>query len=78
MKTIRINSEDCIFFLERSDDGGAVVNALAPNPDGTFDNYRHWFSDPQMALAEYESVDALNGAELIAKARQASSRLDTG
>lgn len=43
-------------FLERAHDG-AVINTVLEDGEANL-NYREWFSDPAMAKATFDSLDA--------------------
>lgn len=57
MKTIKIDGVDHTCFLEQSHDGGVVINMLVPREDGTVDNYRHWYQDPEHARQVFDGMD---------------------
>lgn len=70
MKSILIDGTACQFFIEKASDGGAVLNTLVPTADGEYLNYRHWFSSPDAARAEFASLAGEKSAARVAKARE--------
>jgi hypothetical protein len=71
MKTITVDGVACQFFIEKSSDGGAILNALVPTGDGDYLNYRHWYQKPAAAKAEFDGLTAEKAAPRVAKAKEA-------
>lgn len=69
MKTIDVKGSSCQFFLEKASDGGCILNTLVPQPDGSFQNFRHWYSDPAAARQEYDSLDVAEATKRADRAR---------
>lgn len=67
-KVINFDGEDHLVITEKATDGGMVVNYFSPTPDGKGANFRHWFSDPELAQAEFDATDEKKMRELRAAA----------
>lgn len=54
MKTFVIDGQHALLIKEKgAGDGGVVLNYMVQESDGTYSNFRHWYSDPALAEREF-------------------------
>jgi hypothetical protein len=74
MKTFNDDGDNIMLFLEHGSDGGMIVNTVVEDASepGTYLNFRHWYSDPAVAKAEYAKAetDAAIRGRLVARAKE--------
>lgn len=71
MRTFTIDGQNVLLFRERgAGDGGTVLNYMVEETDGTFSNYRHWYSDPALAEQEFSASTDEDVRARIIRARK--------
>jgi hypothetical protein len=71
MKSLIVDGEETLLIRELGrGDGGVVLNYMVKEADGAYSNFRHWFSDPSAAEAEYQATDIAQMRERIPLARK--------
>lgn len=75
MKTISVDKQECIYFLERNEKG-AVLNFLVPQDDGTYLNVRHAFQPADEAIVLYDRFDDAEARKYMVRADAGNKKVD--
>jgi hypothetical protein len=79
MKILIVDGEETLLIKEQGrGDGGIVLNYMVKEPGGAYSNYRHWFSDPAVAEAEYQAtgIDQMRAFISLARMNTANEPIE--